>query len=452
MKQTTGCQPYRHVARAGIHTSPGFILSLILLLLNDHLLKSLFPGFLTGKLSDFAGVFLVSLLLLSVRRIPAMISLVAFALFFIWWKSPWSTAFIATWNQSGLWSIQRVVDAGDLFALLMLPLGYLYYRHHRPLAISRVLRIPVVAAATFAIAATSAPYYTTKIEVPAPEPTMTHQPSTGPICDITLLRDLDRIIRARGFVPYPADSECSASAESEFYQRDYLLDGARTDIILNYDKNQRLAILNAGGYTDFQAQAEQLRRSIRDELILHGYYLSIGDEIIHQQLQSSARLVITPSEQADPFYPSHGYDLLRLPTVVDTILMQQGFTPVTTPDCGNDAYYGSDRICEQYIAGNDDEKKQGTVTTVSLTAYLIEQQPPMELLIFHFGKETHNYAASLAENIQSALELRYPELVFEVVTEWEERGLHRVNAHRMRVHKTASIFENNFEIASSSLH
>ena len=35
-----------------------YISSLILLLLNDILLKQLFPGFITGKLSDFTGLFI----------------------------------------------------------------------------------------------------------------------------------------------------------------------------------------------------------------------------------------------------------------------------------------------------------------------------------------------------------------------------------------------------------
>jgi len=38
-------------------------LSAILLILNDHILKYEYPGFVTGKLSDIAGVFLVTLLL-----------------------------------------------------------------------------------------------------------------------------------------------------------------------------------------------------------------------------------------------------------------------------------------------------------------------------------------------------------------------------------------------------
>lgn len=34
---------------------PIFLISLVMLVVNDHILESLYPSFLTGKLSDFAG-------------------------------------------------------------------------------------------------------------------------------------------------------------------------------------------------------------------------------------------------------------------------------------------------------------------------------------------------------------------------------------------------------------
>ncbi|MCP4580716.1 MAG: hypothetical protein GY839_03815 [candidate division Zixibacteria bacterium] len=40
--------------------NPIFLLALALLLLNDHLLKAAYPGWLTGKLSDFAGLFVMA--------------------------------------------------------------------------------------------------------------------------------------------------------------------------------------------------------------------------------------------------------------------------------------------------------------------------------------------------------------------------------------------------------
>ena len=45
---------------------PVAIASLVLLVLNDHLLKALWPGWITGKLSDFAGMVLAPLVLVAV--------------------------------------------------------------------------------------------------------------------------------------------------------------------------------------------------------------------------------------------------------------------------------------------------------------------------------------------------------------------------------------------------
>lgn len=44
-------------------THPLTLISLGVLLLNDHILKTLTPSWLTGKLSDFAGVFFFPFLL-----------------------------------------------------------------------------------------------------------------------------------------------------------------------------------------------------------------------------------------------------------------------------------------------------------------------------------------------------------------------------------------------------
>lgn len=44
-----------HPRGAGL-LHPGALISVAVLVLNDHLLKGAFPGFVTGKLSDFAGL------------------------------------------------------------------------------------------------------------------------------------------------------------------------------------------------------------------------------------------------------------------------------------------------------------------------------------------------------------------------------------------------------------
>jgi len=107
--------------------NPYFIFSLVTLLLNDHLLKPLFDNWITGKLSDFAGLFLFPLFILAflpkVKKFIFPLTAVLFTL----WKSELSEGFIQWWNATPLFSINRVIDYTDLFALSILPLSkYIY--------------------------------------------------------------------------------------------------------------------------------------------------------------------------------------------------------------------------------------------------------------------------------------------------------------------------------------
>jgi hypothetical protein len=103
--------------------SPLFLVSLLVLGLNDWVLKSTFHNFLTGKLSDFAGVFALAIFVLAWLPIQKQHYkqgiLWAIAIFFSWWKSPFSADFIAWWSLY-IFPIHRVVDATDLFALFVL--------------------------------------------------------------------------------------------------------------------------------------------------------------------------------------------------------------------------------------------------------------------------------------------------------------------------------------------
>ncbi|MDW3194782.1 MAG: hypothetical protein R8G66_20550 [Cytophagales bacterium] len=105
-------------------TSPYFLLSLTLLVLNDHLFKYQFHNFLTGKISDFAGVFCFGLFFAGLFPKHAKGVLFAVGLFFFYWKSEFSTPFIHWFNQHTIFNYSRVVDYGDLSSLVMLPLAY----------------------------------------------------------------------------------------------------------------------------------------------------------------------------------------------------------------------------------------------------------------------------------------------------------------------------------------
>lgn len=106
--------------------SIGFIFSVIILLINDFILKRNFPGIITGKLSDFSGLFafpfFFCVLLPNKKKWIYAITAIAFIL----WKLPITDNFISFWNKYIPFSIGRVVDYTDYFALLILPISYFY--------------------------------------------------------------------------------------------------------------------------------------------------------------------------------------------------------------------------------------------------------------------------------------------------------------------------------------
>lgn len=105
-------------------TRPAFVIAVVVLLLNDHVFKSAFGGWWTGKLSDFAGLFAFPLLWCAIwprRRKPIF---AATAVGFFFWKSPLSETFLTAWNGFGVWRVSRVVDYSDLVAVVALVPAY----------------------------------------------------------------------------------------------------------------------------------------------------------------------------------------------------------------------------------------------------------------------------------------------------------------------------------------
>jgi hypothetical protein len=104
---------------------PAFLASLTVLLLNDLYLKYTWHNELTGKLSDFAGLFVFTIFLFVVFPAYKKTVIVFCILFFCWWKSPLSNSFIQFANDSLSIPLQRTVDYTDMFALAVLPVTLL---------------------------------------------------------------------------------------------------------------------------------------------------------------------------------------------------------------------------------------------------------------------------------------------------------------------------------------
>ncbi len=140
--------------------SPLFIIFLGLLLLNDFVLKAQFHNFLTGKLSDFVGLFVFSLFFIAFFPRKKLSILISIAILFTFWKSPYSESLINCWNSVEIITIWRVVDYTDLFALIVLPLAYFYSNHRQSqnvnyLPLKRAIVSCIVLISIFAFLATS---------------------------------------------------------------------------------------------------------------------------------------------------------------------------------------------------------------------------------------------------------------------------------------------------------
>lgn len=111
-------------ARTSLLLHPLFITSLLVLILNDQFWKAAYGNWLTGKLSDFAGLAVFYLLASSILPRHRKAIFWGTALFFIWFKSSLSQPFLDLMAASLHITLTRVVDYSDLIALVILPLAY----------------------------------------------------------------------------------------------------------------------------------------------------------------------------------------------------------------------------------------------------------------------------------------------------------------------------------------
>ncbi len=110
---------------------PRWIFALLVLVVNDHFLKAAFANTLSGKLSDFAGLFLAPLLLAAIVNVKTKKG---------FWLSGLSVALVfsainlsppmaAIWDSclSLISPHSTTVDPTDLIALVMIPLGIVLF-------------------------------------------------------------------------------------------------------------------------------------------------------------------------------------------------------------------------------------------------------------------------------------------------------------------------------------
>lgn len=134
--------------------STGFLIGLLLLLLNDFVFKEQFHNGLTGKLSDFAGLFVFSLFWTAFFPRQKAFVFVSTAALFLFWKSVYAQFLIDGWNSLPFFGIQRTVDYSDLWALLILPFSYRYSNAASGVQVRNRLVYPIAIVSMFAFTAT----------------------------------------------------------------------------------------------------------------------------------------------------------------------------------------------------------------------------------------------------------------------------------------------------------
>jgi hypothetical protein len=136
-------------------TSFWFLAGLTVLLLNDFLLKLTFHNWVTGKLSDFAGLFIFSIFWTVLFPRQKQMIFIATALVFAFWKSDLSEPYIKFWNDFSFLPLQRTVDYSDYLALLILPVAYKFDRQWFNLKLIKLNPIVPIVLSSFAFMATS---------------------------------------------------------------------------------------------------------------------------------------------------------------------------------------------------------------------------------------------------------------------------------------------------------
>ena len=140
-----------------------FLACLAILLLNDFYLKIEYHNWLTGKLSDFCGLFVFASFWTVLLPNKKQMVYFSTALVFTIWKSPYSQPFIDFFSES-IYPIHRVVDITDIMALTILPIAF-YYNPGPNIRI-KISPIPFALLSVFSFCATSVPQPTQVFEQP----------------------------------------------------------------------------------------------------------------------------------------------------------------------------------------------------------------------------------------------------------------------------------------------
>lgn len=189
-----------HRCRLLLH--PLFIACLVLLILNDFYFKYACSNWLTGKLSDFSGLFVAGVFFsivageLSGRALALLHAGIGLA-FALWKLAPVEIILDQVESSTSVMMPSRVKDPGDLIALpvLLLSLGLVLYHRRSDKAVSILFfrRIAVLAIGTLAAVAMIATSYVDRVKL------MPDETFDGSIDDAEFLFEFEQVLVTSGF-------------------------------------------------------------------------------------------------------------------------------------------------------------------------------------------------------------------------------------------------------------
>lgn len=135
---------------------PLFIICVLTLILNDWYFKTTFHNYLTGKISDFAGLFAFPYLFSALFPNSTNKIHIGTFLLFIFWKSEFSQPFIDYFTQLGI-PINRTIDFTDNIALISIVVSYVTLKSELKLKLTPLLQKSLIVVSCLSFMATSLP-------------------------------------------------------------------------------------------------------------------------------------------------------------------------------------------------------------------------------------------------------------------------------------------------------
>jgi len=213
---------------------PLFIASIILLLFNDFYLKPTYGNVITGKLSDFTGLFAFPFFLSCIfPQYKKDLHVITFFLFILW-KSSLCQPFIDLVNSVGI-PVTRVVDFSDNIALISIFISYYFFnRENKRIELKPVYTWSIIFVSSFSFMATSLPPKTIQSYTDVNKTYKFEKPIEYFIADFNLLQQKEAKLLDKYKINYtfnPDDGTYIHSESKDTLLRLVRLEGDRKDTI-----------------------------------------------------------------------------------------------------------------------------------------------------------------------------------------------------------------------------